>query len=76
MEFFQALLDKGLDPETAKNVVEKEGEPESPLEQARKAMGAPPSIPGYEDKDVIGDFYPYPGRIIGTPGMIGSSLPA
>jgi hypothetical protein len=56
--------------------VEKEGEPESPLEQARKAMGAPPSIPGYENKDVIGDFYPYPGRIIGTPGMIGGSLPA
>lgn len=76
MEFYQALLDKGLDPETAKDVVEKEGEPESPLEQARKAMGAPPSIPGYEDKDVIGDFYPYPGRIIGTPGMIGGSLPA
>jgi hypothetical protein len=76
MEFFQALLDKGLDPETAKDVVEKEGEPESPLEQARKAMGAPPSIPGYENKDVIGDFYPYPGRIIGTPGMIGGSLPA
>ena len=76
MDFYQALLDKGLDPGTAAEVVQQEGESENPVELAMKSMGAPPRIPGYENKDVVGDFYPYPNRIIGTPGMIGSPLPA